>query len=419
VSAVDQLYLPIAMERIASKGEPPDIGYVGTTIDATVFRTKMEEFTGIKIDPINPQNWPVYNNPTVNGKKLYPDAGIRVPSTYNVLALYANPSFFKAPLQTAPVILPSTPPTLVQGLMTQWESCTTGTGECPQSAVYQEINRVFLRSYKRYIEHGAPCTIPSFLKPVTSNPPSPKLTTFLSYVYGWVPFNFDCPAPDLPTPNLPPSQFGDVPIDYINLQYNYKTMAKPQWLNSYTQFIHGDLGATPYAFSIDDSNSAQNNAGDGLILAVGGDNGLPNNTQVPPAVPLPYPFYTFELDLQAPSGPIKWAKYGICSADATIKFPADFVAAGGAIGVTPKAHRFPCTITLTDTADRKYQITIPQAASQAPFWEPWPSRIGIDPNVVKPDGCSVTGRLQWCQFINEIADPAAPKYALLARGPVQ
>jgi hypothetical protein len=159
VSAVDQLYLPIAIERIASQGTPADIGYVGATNTAAEFRAKMEAFTGTTTDPT--KNWPVYNNPTVNGHKLYPDAGIRVPSTYNVLNFYANPSFFQAPLEAQPLLLPystgiSTLPAYVENFMKQWTACTTGTGTCPLSAVYKPINQVFLNSYQTYINGFTP-----------------------------------------------------------------------------------------------------------------------------------------------------------------------------------------------------------------------------------------------------------------------
>jgi len=160
VSAVDQLYLPIAIERIASEGTPADIGYVGATNAAADFRDKMEKFTGSKGDPT--KNWPVYNNPIVKSKKLYPDAGIRVPSTYNVLNFYANPSFFQAPLQNEPLILPYSPgistlPAYVEDLMKQWTACTTGTdkSKCPLFEVYQPINQVFLKRYKDYLNNPA------------------------------------------------------------------------------------------------------------------------------------------------------------------------------------------------------------------------------------------------------------------------
>ena len=144
--------------------------------------------------------------------------------------------------------------------------------------------------------------IPDFLKPVTSNPPAPALTAYLSYIYGWVPFNFACAAPDLPTANLPPDKNGKAPIDYIALQYNYETLPAKQWFNPYTQFVQGSaadggLGANAYAFSIDDSASVQNNAGDGLIFAVGGANGLPNKTQVPPPSRPIIPITTLSLAL--------------------------------------------------------------------------------------------------------------------------
>jgi hypothetical protein len=421
VSAVDQLYLPIAIERIASTGTPADIGYVGSTDDATVFSTKMEAFTGTTTDPT--MNWPVYNNPVVNGQKLYPDAGIRVPSTYNVLNFYANPSFFQAPLQNQPLILPYSPgistlPARVEDFMKQWTACTTGTGDCPLSAVYKPINQVFLNSYQTYVNNPACQPIPGFLQPVpNSDPPTPKLTTFLSYVYGWVPFNFNCAAPDLPVRTMPPAQFGYTPIDYIELQYNYKTDANTsQWFNPYTQFIHdpdrGGLGATPYAFSIDDSLSVQNNAGDGLILVVGGKHGLPNTNPVPPPVPVYDNWYDFAVGLGAPptTGPA-WASYQICSTGVTTDFPSP-TPQGWVLGVNPKwTTTFPCTVTLTDAAGKKYQIEVKTAlVPPAPIWPPWTPAappMNFDKSVIScPSASGVVPPAQWCtDGVNETANP--------------
>ncbi len=427
VSDVDQVYLPLAMEPI--RETPPynvaDIGYMGTTISVTQFRKRMAAFTGADKNPADPANWPIYNNPIVKGNPRYPDAGIRVPSTYSVLSFYMNPFFFKAPLNKVPVIIPSTPPALVTGMMTQWTNCTTGKGTCPQSAWYQLVDQVFLQSYKWYITHSPPCQIPDFLKPVTSNPPAPALTAYLSYIYGWVPFNFACAAPDLPTANLPPDKNGKAPIDYIALQYNYETLPAKQWFNPYTQFVHGSaadggLGANAYAFSIDDSASVQNNAGDGLIFAVGGANGLPNKTQVPPPVPTYYPYYDFVVGLGAPAaGGAAWAEYGVCSQTATTPFPnAD---GGYSIGVNPELYTFPCPITLTDTKGRIYRIRIKSAQiPPKPIWPPF-TRTGFDPNIVVcPTGARIVDPTQWCNFTNEVADPTKtpPFYNLSARGPL-
>ena len=420
VSAVDQLYLPIAIERIASQGTPADIGYVGATNSAADFRDKMEKFTGSKGDPT--KNWPVYNNPTVKGKKLYPDAGIRVPSTYNVLNFYANPSFFQAPLQNEPLILPyssgiSTLPAYVEHFMDQWKVCTKATdnSKCPLFEVYQPINQVFLKSYKTYFDNSACKPIPEFLKPdPLLDPLSPKLITFLSYVYGWVPFNFNCSAPDLPVRTMPPAQFGYTPIDYIELQYNYNTdNVRAQWFNPYTQFIHdpkrGGLGATPYAFSIDDSLSVQNNPGDGLILVVGGDHGLPNKNQVPPPVPVYDNWYDFVVGLgdPAPTHAPAWASYQICKTGVITQFPSA-TPQGWNLGVNPKwTTTFPCTITLEDTAGKKYEIEvrkagIPPNAIWPPF-TPGIAPLNFDPNVIS---CPSGANAQWCKNgVNETANP--------------
>jgi hypothetical protein len=430
VSNVDQVYLPLALEPI--RETPPynvaNIGYMGTTISVADFRERLAGFAGTGAGGTNPANWPIYNNPVVDGKPKYPDAGIRVPSTYSVLAFYTNPSYFKAPLNMTPTIIPSTPPALVKDLMTQWTTCTTTGVNCPESSWYQLVNQVFLNSYEWYITHTAApdnCVIPSFLAPVTSNPPMPALNAYLSYIYGWVPFNFGCKAPDLPTADLPPNQLGKAPIDYIALQYNYEKLAnKKQWFNPYTQFIHADaaqggLAANAYAFSIDDSASVQNNPGDGLIFAVGGDNGLPNKTQVPPPVPVYYPYYDFVIGLGSPGAQAKWAKYGLCSADATRPFPnAD---GGYSIGVNPDLYTFPCTITFTDTENRKYQIKVLTAkVPPLPIWEPW-DQTGFDPKVMAcPTGTGVVPPDQWCSFTNETARPTPPPpfYNLSARAPL-
>jgi hypothetical protein len=256
--------------------------------------------------------------------------------------------------------------------------------------------------------------IPDFMKPVTFNPSAPKMTTFLSYVYGWVPFNFGCSVPDLPVRTAPPAQFGYTPIDYIELQYNYNTDdVRAQWFNPYTQFIHdpkrGGLGATPYAFSIDDSLSVQNNPGDGLILVVGGDHGLPNKNQVPPPVPVYDSWYDFVVGLGTPpkTGPA-WASYGICSNKATTKFPSA-APQGWNLGVNPKwTTERPCTITLEDANGKKYQIEvkkadIPPAAIWPPFTPGNPPK-NFDSNVIS---CPSGANAQWCKNgVNETANPS-------------
>ena len=87
VSNVDQVYLPLALEPIRPGF---DVGYVGSTISVTDFRDKLVSFTGANANQTDATNWPIYNNPIVGGKRRYPNAGIRVPSTLASFNFYAK-----------------------------------------------------------------------------------------------------------------------------------------------------------------------------------------------------------------------------------------------------------------------------------------------------------------------------------------
>jgi hypothetical protein len=424
VSNVDQVYLPIAIEPVR---EPADIGYIGTTSPTATFRTTLANFTG----PASNLTWPIYNNATKAGKPAYPNAGIRVPSTASLFTFYANPGL--APNGT-PVIIPATPPKLVENLMSQWTACTTTGKDCPQSDIYNEINAVFEANYKQYIK--APnCTPPTYLQPV-DNTGLPSQLAFLQFVYGWVPFNESCTG-DLSVFDLPTVAEGNrSALDYIYLQYNYKDSAltETQWFNPYTQLIHAappdGLGASAYAFSIDDQASFVSNSGGslpgGLIIAVGGPSGLPNPNPYPPPLPDYYQFFDFAVGLGGtPSMKTTWAKYGICSQDATIPFRPS-PTGGYVFGVDPKLQTFPCTISLTDSVNNKYQITVAKAAVPPnPIWPFFCGKncTGFDSTVVScPSGSGLVPPAQWCNFTNETTDTAAhpaPIYSLSARAPLQ
>jgi len=434
VSNVDQAYLPVAIQPVR---EPADIGYMGTTMSVKKFRQQLAAFTGADINPKKPTKWPIYNNPTVRGQPLYPKAGIRVPSTQTVLDFYMNPGFFPPP-SGAPLLIPANnPPPLIDNLLNQWTNCTAADPRgCPDAKIYQEINQAFADSYAVYLKRCK--NVPDFLKPVAgTNPPAPTLFAFLRFVYGWVPFNTCDPAvtvPDLPTINQ-----SRAPIDYINVQYNYldHSLVAKQWFNAYAQLIHGDvaaggLAANAYAFSIDDHSSFQSNNGGstpgGLILAVGGDNGLPNKTQIPPPVPPVYRKFGFSVSLGAPSaGGAQWERYGICNDSVTTLFPGSADGAY-AIGLDPAFEKIsadnPCPITLTDTKKRKYQLVVLKAkVPPDPIWPDFKASAGrnFDPKVVKcPALDGFVPPDQWCNFLNETADPTQkpPVYDIGTRGPL-
>jgi hypothetical protein len=445
VSNVDQVYLPLAMEPVRL---PADVGYMGTTMSVRKFRKQLTAFTDADQNPNSP-NWPIYNNPVVSGKKMYPNAGIRVPSAQSVLSFYMNPYNF--PDGKTPTIIPKNPPKLIDNMMEQWNDCTASavtSCNADQSALYKSVDVVFLDNYKSYVD-SCGNKIPDFLKPVSTNPPEPKLTAYLTFIYGWVPFNVACGNKELPTANdLPPGSRSV--INYFAMQYNYETLGdagkkEKQWFNPYTQLIHdkvksGGLAASAYAFSIDDHASFLSNSGGtttgGLIFTVGGPEGLMNGKQHAPPVPSVYQWYDFSIGLggPAPTGPF-WSKYGICTNKANILFPEE-EKAGFVLGIDPElesiSSKNPCRVTLLDSAGRKYQILVKTAQApgvnlpQLPIWPAFEPSAGknFDPDVVGcPSKKGFVAPDQWCDFTNQVSRPATkPKlpgyYTMGARSPL-
>ncbi|MEJ8571728.1 hypothetical protein [Microbaculum marinum] len=421
VSNVDQVYLPLAMEPVRN---PPDVGYMGTTMSVKRFRKQLTAFTNADDRPSNP-DWPVYNNPD----DMFPKAGIRVPSAQSVMAFYMDPWLF--PDGESPGLIPAEPPKMVHHMMNQWEDCTGTVTSCAedQAANYKAVNAVFLKNYKRYVDTCPADRIPDYLKPVSNNPPMPKLSTYLTFIYGWVPFNVACPNDELPVADDPPPGSRSV-LDYFAMQYNFEELGgrERQWFNPYTQLIHDDypsggLNASAYAFSIDDHASFLSNSGGslrgGLIFAVGGKKGLRNGKRHAPPVPAVYKWYNYSIGLGAPSGdgPF-WKKYGICSTNADTKFPTE-IRDGFVLGVDPavdgigKDNR--CPITLLDTAGRKYRIVVKKAQApgiqlpQKAIWPAFEPTAGafFDPAVVAcPDKAGLVDPDRWCEQANQVSRPS-------------
>ncbi len=445
VSNVDQAYLPLAMEPIRPKG---DIGFMGTTISVKDFRASLAAFVGTAAAGANPPNWPVYNNPTVDGKLLYPKAGIRVPSAETVFNFYMKPYFFGGSLadQNIPQLLPynkadTALPKYVKQVLARWPRCTdsSDTTKCPESGkvkwttFYQSLYSEFVANYdswRNFITAGQ-CTAPDpdYLAPEPgSNPPVPaNKYALLRYIYGWVPFNIGCKGAAVTQQELPTVDQGNkLPISYVQVQYDYTV--KPeiggnQVFNPYTSMVHEPveehgLDSNAYAFSIDDKTAFQSNSGSGLIFAVGGDKGLPNKTQVLPTVPPPYAKWDIGIYLAPRSKTSHWAKYGICETLPNMSFPLS--EDGFAIGIDPAISNFPCTVSLEDSNGVVYEFKIKSAeVPPNPIWPFWPNAQGYDKSVID---CTVSSSLPWCEFVNETTIPlgekGGPVYGLSTRGPL-
>jgi hypothetical protein len=419
VSNVDQIYLPLAMEPVR---DPANVGYMGTIATVPEFRQRLTRFVKTPANPV----WPVYNNPVVEGgKRAYPTAGIRLPAAYSVFAYYMNPGKF--PDGKTDILVPKTPPKLVDAMIEQWNDCTKASPVgCVQSAYYKDVDAVFRKNYKSYTDN---CTnIPDFLKPVGQTG-LPKRLAYLAYIYGWVPFDAACGG-ELPTiAGLPPLG-GHSVVDYNEMQYNYQPLAKlpGQWFNPYTHLIHADiadggLAASAYAFSVDDRASYLNNSGGkltgGLIFAVGGPHGLVNGKPHAPPLKEYFNWYDFAIGLGTPAkGEAYWTKYGICSETANIPFAEETYGLGLSWGVDPAVHKInaqnPCPITLEDSKGRKYQFIVLKAnapGTTLPQKPIWPAHeVGkpddYDHAVMScPDKAGFVPAKDWCVYTNQVARP--------------
>jgi hypothetical protein len=89
--------------------------------------------------------------------------------------------------------------------------------------------------------------------------------------------------------------------------------------NPYGVLIHGkDYINAPYvyAYSVDDAVGNMQVAGDGLILAVGGVNGLPNQNHATPFINVSFGFSTKDK--------VQFTKYGICKTTPDTAVNPDF-----------------------------------------------------------------------------------------------
>jgi hypothetical protein len=406
ISYLDQIYLPLALAPCRTEPcdspDPSAFGYLGTTKALNDFRSTLTKFS-------DTEGWPRYNAPLDDAKRP------RLPGTYNVLVDRVNVIEKQQPSEF------TQPGLSVKSLIEQWALCTSSKANavnCPQFQTYQEINNYFKANYDLY-RQASSTDCP---KPPPYYPAPVNLTTLniMPYVYGWVPFNSGCgPAFNgLLTSPGPKAAFDQALFDYVHsLQYNYRTVKqKQQRFNPFVDLVHGQLGANGYAFSVDDAISFENHPGEGLIIAVGGANGLPNPQPV-----VPPPDYTTDFqvnlgDSKAQNRPL-WKSYGVCKDVADTDFPPlppNATVDAPKIIVDTTAYKIspanPCKITVTDASNSRYQFTIKMAV-------PWPiytALTGFDPNVLT----CVNKTDDWCNNINETAIQGAnPQFNLYTQPP--
>jgi hypothetical protein len=285
VSFVNNAYLPVAMGVLDNK----HVGYIGTVQPIDTFRVGMNRF--IKAYP----NWPRYV-----GDDKKPLATVKLASPLEVLLL--------APAYNGLSPVKSGNP--VNTLVKNWKACvkgfkatarakSTGKTKLPKQlksrlaalpAGYCDAVMTFRKLFKANYDNYAS----TFAKEpsCSGKPQSYSEDLLIQHVYGWTPFNFFCAdsrynllantPPDYSKNNF--AKYQEVKSLFDKWQRADKGPSRGVF-DPWVLLVHDSAylnSPNAYAYSVDDALGNMQADGDGIVISVGGKDGLPVPT---PAVP--------------------------------------------------------------------------------------------------------------------------------------
>jgi hypothetical protein len=295
VSAVDSVYMPVAMEPLNN----PLIPYIGSVKPPADIRKILTQW--VKDHP----GWPVY--------KGFPADHPRIPEAHTVFfdAFLANDTLNTNSELTAP-----TAGGPIDNMIKLYLGCMKATP--PLTDTCQRIQTLEKTLFQPNL-----AIYKSFDCGTNFNA---TVTWQLRTLYGWVPYNFNekgvkCTGNDLAltlgTDKNAQALYQQLSNSYRldqtaqhpqpGLQYNFRTEKDSKlWFNPYVELIHGAnyLNMRNYAFSIDDAVGFQSHKADGLIFAVGGTRGLQNPHELQP---------NEVVNVAYGNGSSKWKSVGLCS----------------------------------------------------------------------------------------------------------
>jgi hypothetical protein len=361
VSYVDNVYLPAAMEPYNN----PTVGWIGTTQGIDAFKTAIQKF--LTASPF--QGWPQYVDN--DGETI-----LKVPSALHIMLDPAS----LTPARDWPPI---------EKMKALWRSCTTG-GAAEICSKIRNVRDIFNANYANYKSTYARPLQGSCEQTKSPEPATLDEASMLAHVYAWTPFNANCSAdtnlledtPGYQTNNYEGYQMVKNDFDDLN---NWPTGE----FNPYVQLIHNPqyLNAKyVYAYSVDDAVGNMQTTGDGLIIAVGGTQGLPNPD--PATVPIHVPFGWSAADA------VRFVKYGICTTtpdrDVNPRFTSFDLSINQLAG---------CTLSFVDNRGTNYYFRITSQPPYAPV--PPANQPAGEPNKQMID-CSANeeaGPHAWCKNI--------------------
>jgi hypothetical protein len=280
VSYVDNVYLPAAMEPYNN----PLVGWIGTIQEIDPFKDALRKFLTAPAFT----GWPQYIDD--QGETM-----LKVPSALHIMLDQAN-------------LTPAPPWAPIEKMKTLWGNCTAGGTE-PICSDIRDVRDLFAANYTNYKNNYGTAFQGTCDQMKDPAPKTLDQDSMLAHVYAWTPFNANCTAETNLLEDTPGyqennySKYQAVKSEFDDLnnwptgEFNpYVTLIHdPQYLNA--QYV--------YAYSVDDAVGNMQTTGEGLIIAIGGTDGLPNPK--PATSPIHVAFGWAAIN------PVRFMKYGICT----------------------------------------------------------------------------------------------------------
>lgn len=289
ISNVDSIHnlLPVAVEATGNNGKGyPYTGYVmpAQNVDLTLLKKDFQDFVNA--------GWPYFTLSSDTTSQKY-----KIPGGYNLFALSHSVAYnVPADKRLSP-----------ENLTARWLKWVNSTTICSTSDAFCKAFQQDVREVWHAFSENA--------KKAGVNPSAQEM---VQHILGYVPFgtNWDHITTDIgqkwihlaegipSTGSYPDKKYPDYHSDYN--------------LDPYVTFIHKTLGLNVYSFSIDDSlgyfDTGTDKDSNGLLIAVGGLNGLINTEQaksgITPTPPTPAPTSSYHVNM----GP-GWLAASVCGSN--------------------------------------------------------------------------------------------------------
>jgi hypothetical protein len=321
-----------------------------------------------------------------------------------------------------------------------WQICVKENGTAPICPLMGDVRDLFGANYRNYVATYADPSFGCNSDKMHPNPVARTQALTLRSVHGWSPFNDNCTNAQGNLLENTPGYFTCCNPDGSRIYTRYQAVKEEfdrlqYWpdevggnllkgrFNPYGVLIHGkDYINAPYvyAYSVDDAVGNMQVAGDGLILAVGGVNGLPNPNHATPFINVSFGF--------AKTDRVQFTKYGICTNGPNVMVNPDFPSF-----IISSTNPNICPLTWVDNSGQRYKFKLKyQPQGMPPSVPAWPicnpgdttCATALNPAARAPIDCSAnTGpAVAWCNntvFAYSLLLAKRKHYFVIAGAPPQ